>query len=582
MERIGRYEIIRELGRGSMSIVYAGFDGRIDRHLAIKVLRSQYARDVGARQRFLREARAAGGLGHPNIVTVFDVGQVDGSPYMVMEMLPGGTLAEWLNSGRIQELGIEQILKLAAQLAGGLAYAHQHGVIHRDIKPANIHFDPDTGTSKMMDFGIAAIERGQHRRDHPNQISGTLTHMAPELLQGQPADARSDLYAFGIVLYQLLTGRLPYDAGDSAVLVKQIVSHSIVPLKPLRTDTPRELIDLVYRLIALEPDSRPASARQVLQEIEEIKSGLKRGLLQTVRHKSAVWQWPLVIGSAVALVLVLGLGHVYQTQNEAMNEAAYGFGDAMASLVAQETAEALILEDTTALSILVTDFSVNPQIDYLHISDPNGITQASTNPYLQGEATPVSTGVPILRSSGNVLLHRSDQDVLEFQVPIRFQARRVGSVHLGLDASALASTATTTLWMLIAVFTASLLAVALGLAWMVRRQQRALRRLVWGLKRLYRNQYDFRLEAERKDEFSAVYKQFNRLAVLLDERTRSLNTGSATSTEKNSMRLQIPDAASPDETLDLADSTPDEPLTGPSEDNVTPLKPQAGNSTRRS
>ncbi|MGB0514940.1 MAG: serine/threonine-protein kinase, partial [Wenzhouxiangellaceae bacterium] len=155
MERIGRYEIVRELGRGSMSIVYEGFDGRIDRHLAIKVLRSRFAGDVNARQRFMREARAAGGLAHPNIVTVFDVGQVDGKPYLVMELLPGGSLEDWLGAENLDRLDIERILDVALQLSRALDYAHRNGIVHRDIKPANIHYDHATGQVKMMDFGIA-------------------------------------------------------------------------------------------------------------------------------------------------------------------------------------------------------------------------------------------------------------------------------------------------------------------------------------------------------------------------------------------------------------------------------------------
>ncbi|MEX0915977.1 MAG: serine/threonine-protein kinase, partial [Wenzhouxiangellaceae bacterium] len=202
MERVGRYEIVRELGRGTMSIVYEGFDGRIDRHLAIKVLRQRYARDVGARQRFLREARAAGGLAHPNIVTVFDVGQAEATPYLVMEQLQGGTLEDWLDRDRLPELDTGMLIELAIQLARGLAYAHQHGVIHRDIKPANIHYDPKTNVAKMMDFGIAATERSTEEQESGRRIAGTLTHMAPELLSGDRADARSDLYSLGVVLYQ--------------------------------------------------------------------------------------------------------------------------------------------------------------------------------------------------------------------------------------------------------------------------------------------------------------------------------------------------------------------------------------------
>ncbi|MCA1778916.1 MAG: protein kinase, partial [Xanthomonadaceae bacterium] len=522
MERIGRYEIVGELGRGSMSIVYEAFDSRIDRHLAIKVLRGRYARDVTARQRFLREARAAGGLAHPNIITVFDVGQSDGLPYLVMELLPGGTLADWLANNPNTALETARLLDLAGQLASALTYAHQHGVIHRDIKPANIHYEAEAGRIKVMDFGIAAIDRGNQPSD-THQLVGTPTHMAPELLLDAPADERSDLYSLGIVLYQLLSGRLPFTANNFEDLAQQIVSHSTEPLAPIRSDTPRELSDLVYRLMALEPQSRPASARQVQEELEEIQSGLKRGILLMVRNKSAAWRWPLTIGAGVALVLTLGLFQIYTSQQNAMSAATFGYGDALASLVAQETAEALILDDTNALSVLVSDFSVNPQIRYLHITDVPGVVQASTNPYLKGETTPVLKGVAIERQGGNVLVRNSDSELLEFRVPIRFQARRVGEVRLGLDAGTLDATATTTLRMLAVVFSVSLLAVVVGLGWLTQRQHRALKRLAWGLRRLYRGQSDFRLDDERRDEFAHVFQQFNRLAAHLDHQARGVS-----------------------------------------------------------
>ena len=439
MERVGRYEIVRELGRGSMSIVYEGFDGRIDRHLAIKVLRQKYARDVAARQRFLREARAAGGLAHPNIVTVFDVGQAEATPYLVMELLKGGTLEDWLERDRLPELDTGMLIELAIQLARGLAYAHQRGVIHRDIKPANIHYSPKTNVAKMMDFGIAAIERDtdDENADSGNRIAGTMTHMAPELLAGQRADAQSDLYSLGVVLYQLLSGRLPFDASDLETLIQQIARHETRPLKSLRPDTPRELIDFTYRLMALEPESRPGSATQVADELVEIREGINSGIVQSVKRKSAPWRWPLITGMGVALVLVLGLNYLYRTQNQAMAETTFGFGDALTSLIAQETAEALILDDTTALSVLVSDFAANPEIRYLHISDTSGTVRASTNPYMRGEEAPSLAGTPIQRDSGSVSLTRAeDQGLLEFRVPIRFQARRVGQVNSGWTAAA--------------------------------------------------------------------------------------------------------------------------------------------------
>ncbi len=578
MERIGRYEIRRELGRGSMSIVYEGFDSRIDRALAIKVLREHVARDVNARQRFMREARAAGGLSHPNIVTVFDVGQNEGLPFLAMERLSGDTLEERLEEHGARPFGVEAILQLGLQLAGGLDYAHRRGVIHRDLKPANIHIDPDSSLVKIMDFGIAAIERGDRASGHAT-VAGTPTHMAPEQLTGRTVDERSDLYSLGVVLYELLTGELPFDAPDSEGVIEQVIRHQTRPLKPRDANTPRELVDLVYRLMAREPDSRPGSARQVVEELEEIRSGLHRGVLQTVRQQSSLLRWPLTIGATVAVVLVLGLWYVYRSQTGAIESATYGFGDALASLIAQETAEALILEDTTALSILVSDFSVNPQVEHLHVADAAGVVQASTDPYLRGQPVPDPQGEAVQRDAGSVVLTRNDEGLLQFAVPIRFQARRVGEVRLGLDGSALDATAATTMTMLVLVFTLTILVVAFGSAWMMRRQQRALQRLAWGLKRLARGQVDFRLEAERRDEYSDVYRQFNRLAIRLDEQQAAMQEldsdedraeiGDA-ETVSARLRLQRIDSG-PEDTLDLG-ATP-ETAAVDDDDAVTALQP---------
>jgi len=490
----------------------------------------------------------------------------------VMELLRGGTLEEWLNrdfddsgpvnshSNRLRELDTGMLIDLSIQLARGLAYAHQNGVIHRDVKPANIHYDPKNNVAKMMDFGIAAIERSaeavdagaEDNRNSDDRIAGTMTHMAPELLTGKRADARSDLYSLGLVIYQLLSGRLPFQARDIETLVQQIVRHETRPLTPLRPETPRELVDITYRLMALEPESRPASAIQVAEELTEIRDGIKRGIVQSVRRKSELWRWPLLTGMGVALVLILGLNYVYKIQNEAMAETTFGFGEALASLIAQETAEALILEDTTALSVLVSDFAANSQIRYLHIGDTEGTIRASTNPYLRGQEVSPPAGTQIERGSGSVELHRADNGLLEFRVPIRFQARRVGQVQLGLDGSGLSETATATLWMLVIVFFAALLALGLGLSWMTRRQHLGLKRLGWGLKRLHRGQFEFRLETSRRDEFYEVFSHFNRLAVRLDElNQRSRPNADASSNAMRSKMLQIPPDTLLDATVEL-------------------------------
>lgn len=531
MERIGRYEIVRELGRGSMAIVYEGFDGRIDRHLAIKVLRGHLAGDVSARQRFLREARAAGGLSHPNIVTVFDVGLAESKPYLVMELLAAGTLDDWLSGERYEQLSIDTILEIAAQLARALDYAHAQGVIHRDIKPGNIHFDPVARQVKLMDFGIAAVAGGRERAGATSTeeiVSGTPSHMAPELIHGHAADERSDLYSLGVVLYQLLCGRLPFSGTDCATILRQVAAHDMLPLAPTRADTPRELIDLCDRLLALKPESRPSSARQLAEELEEIIEGRRRGLLRNVRRQSLAWRNPALIGAMVAVVLGVGMTHVYTSQTAAMAQASYGFGDALVSLVAQETAEALILEDITALGVLVSDFAANPEVRYLHLSGPDGLVMASTNPFLKGQPLPEPTGKLIERPGNGITLHRDGEGLLEFSAPIRFQARRVGDVRLGLDGSALNQAARATLVMLLLVFGAAMLAVLAGLWWITRRQQQGLRRLAWGLKRLQRGQYEFRLNDDLRHELSEPMREFNKLALMLQQNQRRPRPPSST------------------------------------------------------
>lgn len=544
MERIGRYQVERELGRGSMSIVYEALDPRIDRRLAIKVLREGYARDVASRQRFLREARAAGGLNHPNIVTVFDVGQTDGLPFIAMELLPGRTLADFLEAD--ENPGPDGILDLAIQLAAALDYAHQRDVIHRDVKPANIHFNPETRTVKLMDFGIAAIDRGNTRQS--GGIWGTPAFMAPEVIGGEEPGATSDLYALGVVLYRVLAGQLPWRAGSVGEMMAEITEQPPRPLVPRAAETPVELVELTRRLMAVAPADRPSSAASVLEELREIRSGFRRGLLRSVRQRSRAWRGPVVMGLVVAAALALGLVHVYRTQTEAMAQATYGYGDALASVIARETAESLILDDATALDMLVQDFAANPEVTYVHVSDRDGRVVVSTDAFLQGEERVDTPGQPVDRDQGSVRLIETAGGNLEFQVPVRFQARRVGEVQLGIDGRPLRAAASATLGMLALVFGIIVGIMAAGLAWLVRRQGRSIQRITWGLKQIARGQYDFRLEPRRPDEFSALYRQFNAMAIRLQGRHAAHGSESP---QKPALGAD-PDTPVTDGTLDLS------------------------------
>jgi eukaryotic-like serine/threonine-protein kinase len=253
----GRYRLERPLGRGGMASVYLGRDTELDRAVAVKLLAENAAADDGLRARFVREARLAARLSHPNIVSVFDAGEDDGRPYLVMEHVEGETLSELLaQRGRIPP---EEVRGLALQAARGLAHAHAAGVVHRDIKPQNLLLRED-GTLKIADFGIARAAEGT-ALTRAGTVLGTAAYLAPEQALGEQATPASDVYSLGAVLYELLTGRPPIEVRSFEDLAK---AKPIAPVRELAPETPRDLEDLVMRCLARSPSYRPTGLEQEL------------------------------------------------------------------------------------------------------------------------------------------------------------------------------------------------------------------------------------------------------------------------------------------------------------------------------
>lgn len=254
-----RYRLEEPLGRGGMGEVWRARDLTLDRTVAVKLLPAEHTSPTD-RQRFLREARAAAQLSHPNVVAVYDTGEWEGRPYLIMELLEGRTLAEELAARG--PLPVEEVRQLGAQIASALQAAHAAGVIHRDIKPDNLIKTVD-GTLKVVDFGIAGVaDVAVTRLTQTGMLVGTVAYLAPERLQGSEADARSDLYALGCVLYELLCGRPPY-TGDVA---KVLYGHVHAPPEPpssLRPEVPPDLEGLLLALLAKQPADRPADAGEV-------------------------------------------------------------------------------------------------------------------------------------------------------------------------------------------------------------------------------------------------------------------------------------------------------------------------------
>ncbi len=265
-----RYEIETRIGAGGMAEVYRGRDRVLNRTVAIKTLLPQFARDVSFVDRFRREAQAAARLNHPGIVSVYDSGTDDDTPYIVMQFIEGRTLAEFLGSGKT--MPPMQAAQIAQGIADALAAAHAQGVIHRDIKPANVMVTRE-GKVLVMDFGIARLISGPETAPQTSAVMGTASYLSPEQAQGQPVDARTDIYSLGVVLYEMLTGRPPF-TGDSpmAIAYKQVNATPPAP-SSANPDVPAELDAVVMRALSKNPANRYQTAEEFADDLERARTG---------------------------------------------------------------------------------------------------------------------------------------------------------------------------------------------------------------------------------------------------------------------------------------------------------------------
>ena len=258
-----RYRLGDMLGRGGMAEVYDGFDERLHRPVAIKVLRPDLAADPTIRTRFEVEARAAAGLSHPNVVAVFDTGEDGGTPFIVMERLPGETLADHVATGPVDQ---EWLRRVAGDVLGALGSAHAAGVVHRDVKPGNILIG-ENGCAKVADFGIAKSAEVAADVTGTGMLIGTPAYLAPERLHGRPATPQSDLYSLGVVLYEALTGAKPYEGPTPMATAEAVLHAPLRPVAELRPDVDAALAAAVQRAMAKDPAARPPSARALAKEL---------------------------------------------------------------------------------------------------------------------------------------------------------------------------------------------------------------------------------------------------------------------------------------------------------------------------
>ncbi|MDP1862593.1 MAG: protein kinase [Thiobacillus sp.] len=302
--KIGRYEVLDEIGHGAMGTVWRARDPLIERTVAIKTVAIAQLRqdDAGAETRFLREAQSAGRLSHPNIVTIFDVGETDELAYIAMEHLPGATLRDVMNNG---PMPLDLALDTTLQMAEALAFAHEHGVIHRDVKPANVVVTGRNGRIKLTDFGIAHLTNSGHTL--AGQMLGSPRYMSPEQAMGREVEGRSDIFSLGAVLYEMLTGQYAFDGDSLPSIVYRVIHEPPAPASTFRPNLRTELIDLLTRMLHKDPNARP-DARTLVNDLHTLAANMARKPEKLPSNKVSRLLPALAFGTPFGVFVLIGLG----------------------------------------------------------------------------------------------------------------------------------------------------------------------------------------------------------------------------------------------------------------------------------
>ena len=272
--QVGPYAILRFIGAGGMGQVFLAKDTRLGRRVALKILSHEVVQNADLKRRFQREARAASYLNHPNIITIFDVGESEGTHYMATEFIHGRTLRQTMTAG---SLSLKQVLTISIQIAGALVAAHQAGIIHRDIKPENVMIRHDS-LVKVLDFGLAKLIQSPTARLYTQPdvetdtgvIMGTMRYMSPEQARGQKIDFRTDLFSFGIVLYEMISGQPPFQGITALDTLALLISEEPPPLKSIAPHIPQAFSDIVEQALQKDPQHRFQNAQMMLSALKAI------------------------------------------------------------------------------------------------------------------------------------------------------------------------------------------------------------------------------------------------------------------------------------------------------------------------
>ena len=531
MEAVGRYQIRAALGEGAMADVFRAYDPGVGRDVAIKILKPEFRANADIVSRFLRESRAAGLLSHAHIATIYDVGEADGFPYIAMEFVNGRPLdAVLAEQGRIP---CERVLAIALQLVDALGYAHHAGIVHRDIKPSNIMLCDGGKTVKLLDFGIARIagadpvNEQQALRTQVGQVVGTPRYMSPEQALGLAVDQRSDLFSLGVVMYEMLTGKVAFDATGVGTLAIQIAQQQPTAIGHRVRDCPKGVRYIVEKLLAKKPEERfvdGAALRQALTREFEALHGQdgdrRRGL--ALRFKL-----PLILSATTAIALALSVTAILGQQKRTLEHLALTSGSSITAFVTSNAALYAAdnaglppdQQDWVPLQSFVAGAARDPNIRRLEVVDANGIVRAASDPRLVGTRYAVPHHEPTVAFPGTATVTQSEGahgDGYRFVEPITYAGADFGKVDLVLGRQSLDDAIGDAKLLLGALSTAVMLVVFLIGYMSARMIAPPMTRLRRALDDAASGRLDFRISHRRGDEFGKLFDAFNRMAAALE------------------------------------------------------------------
>ena len=515
--KIGRYEIECLVGEGAMAKVYRARDPEIDRVVAVKLLKDELCVDEDYVNRFLREAKAAGAISHPNIVTVFDVGRFGNAPYITMEFLDEKSLADAL--AEHEKLPIKRVVSIGIQLARALDLAHRRGIVHRDVKPGNILLMERGETVKITDFGIARLDRSEDlQKTHAGTVLGTPRYMSPEQAAGRAVDGRSDLFSLGVILYELLTGKKAFDSNNVATLLLQIMQKDPEPCRTLAPDVPASLQRIVSRLLQKRPEQRFQTGGQLAEALERERAAITAKEEETNRNKFIPLRvrWAISAGAALAMLFLVSLGIVYYVEQRVIRAQVIDSGAAIAKFIATETAIPVLSQNWVPLELFVKDASERGSFDYLAVTDHDHIVKAATSQDIVDKPfTPPPNASLIVKAvdftASEVNLPGGKAAFL-FDTPILFQKTEIGRIYVGINRAGMDSVLRSTLLLMSNIGILTVLS-AVGMLYVFGGLLgRPMRLLSNAMRDLGQGDLDRRIAETRNDEFGQLFSAYNHMA----------------------------------------------------------------------